>query len=118
MVLAAPAIAALQRRFSQPTLFCHPKNLCLVEHLFPGLRALPMYLPHLDKEYRADTSARQRVDLLRREVDLLICLRWDGQINHLLTIPEIEFYVPGAAEPTNHISVDQRAFVCPFTGNY
>jgi ADP-heptose:LPS heptosyltransferase len=118
MVLAAPAIAALRRRFSHLTLFCHPKNLRLAEHLFPGPRALPMYLPHLDKEHRADTSARQRVDLLRREVDLLICLRWDGQIDHLLTVPEIEFYVPGPAEPTSHVSVEQRDLVCPFTGSY
>jgi ADP-heptose:LPS heptosyltransferase len=118
MVLAAPALAALARRFSHLTLFCHPKNLRLAAHLFPGLRALPMYLPHLDKEHRPDTSARQRVDLLRREVDLLICLRWDGQIDHLLTIPEIEFYLPGPPGPTSHVTVDQRDLVCPFTGTY
>jgi len=118
MVLAAPAIAALRRRFSHLTLICHPKNLRLAEHLFPGLRALPLYLPHLDKEHRTDTSARQRVDLLRREVDLLICLRWDGQIDHLLTVPEIEYYMPGPGGPTSHVSVDQRALVCPFTGSY
>lgn len=118
MVLAAPAIAAMRRRFSHLTLFCHPKNLRLAEHLFPNLRALPLYLPHLDKEHQVDTCARQRVDLLRREVDLLICLRWDGQIDHLLTIPEIEFYVPGPVGPTSHVSVDQRALVSPFTGSY
>jgi ADP-heptose:LPS heptosyltransferase len=118
MVLAAPAIAALQRRFSRLTLFCHPKNLGLAEHLFPGLRALPLYLPHLDKEHRADASVRQRVELLRREVDLLICLRWDGQIDHLLTIPEIELYTPVPEDRTSHVTVDQRALVCPFTGTY
>jgi len=118
MVLAAPALAALERRFARLTLFCHPKNLRLANHLFPSQRALPLYLPHLDKEYRADTSGRQRVDLLRREIDLLICLRWDGQIDHLLTIPEIEFYMPGPAGPISHVSVDQRDLVCPFTGSY
>jgi ADP-heptose:LPS heptosyltransferase len=118
MVLAAPAIAALRRRFSHLTLFCHPKNLPLVEHLFPGLRAMPLYLPHLDKEHHADMSARQRVDLLRREVDLLICLRWDGQIDHLLTVPEIEFYIPGPVQPASHVSVDQHDLVSPFTGSY
>jgi ADP-heptose:LPS heptosyltransferase len=118
MVLAAPAIAALRRRFSDLTLFCHPKNLLLADHLFPGLRALPLYLPHLDKEYRADTTARQRVDLLRQEVDLVICLRWDGQIDHLLMVPEVEFYTPGPVRPTSHVSVDQRELVAPFTGRY
>jgi heptosyltransferase-2 len=118
LVLAAPAIAALQRRFSQLTLFCHPKNLPLAAHLFPGLRALPMYLPHLDKEHGADTRTGQRVELLRREVDLLICLRWDGQIDHLLTVPEIEFYTPGPEDPKSHVTVDQRALVSPFTGPY
>src|SRR5437588_288916 len=83
-ILAAPAIAALRRRFSHVTLFCHPQNLPLAEHLFPGLRALPVYLPHLDKEHGTDTQARERIELLRREVDLLICLRWDVQIQHLL----------------------------------
>jgi hypothetical protein len=118
LVLAAPAIAALRRRFAHLVLFCHPKNLCLAEHLFPGLRASPMYLPHLDKEHGTDTSVRQRVDLLRREVDLLICLRWDGQIAHLLTIPEVEFYTPGADSRTTHVTVEQRDLVAPFTGSY
>src|SRR5207245_11176682 len=111
-------IAGLRLRFSQLTLFCLPKTLALAGHLFPGLLALPLYLPHLDKEHRADSGARQRVDLLRREVDLLICLRWDGQIDHLLTVPEIEYYMPGPGGPTSHVSVEQRALVCPFTGSY
>jgi ADP-heptose:LPS heptosyltransferase len=118
LVLAAPAIAALQRRFSHLLLFCHPKNLRLAGHLFPGLRAFPMYLPHLDKQHGTDMSFRQRLELLRREVDLLICLRWDGQIAHLLTIPEIEFYTPGADSPTTHVTVEQRDLVGPFTGPY
>jgi ADP-heptose:LPS heptosyltransferase len=118
LILAAPAIAALARRFSSLTLFCHPKSLGLAEYLFPRLRALPIALPHLDKEFRPDTSFRQRLELLRREVDLLICLRWDGQIDHLLTIPDIEFYTPAAEDPKTHVSVDQRTLVCPFTGSY
>jgi ADP-heptose:LPS heptosyltransferase len=118
MVLAAPAIAALRHRFAHLTLFCHPKNIRLAEHLFPGLRAFAMYLPHLDKEHGTDTSVRQRVELLRREVDFLICLRWDGQIDRLLTVPEIEFYTPAAEDPRSHVTVDQRALISPFTGSY
>ena len=118
LILAAPAIAALTRRFSHLTLYCHPRNLRLAEYLFPRLRALPIALPHLDKEFHPDAGSRQRLELLRREVDLLICLRWDGQIDHLLTMPEIEFYTPGAESSKTHVSVDQRALVCPFTGTY
>jgi len=118
LILAAPAIAALRRRFSHLTLFCHPKNLRLAEHLFNGVRALPLYLPHLDKEHGPDTSVRQRIELLRREVDLLICLRWDVQIDHLLTSPDIEFYLPGPESRTQHVTVEQRALVQPFTGAY
>jgi ADP-heptose:LPS heptosyltransferase len=118
LILAAPAVAALTRRFSHLTLFCHPKNLRLAAYLFPQLRAFPLALPHLDKEYRPDTGSRQRLELLRREIDLLICLRWDGHIDHLLTIPEIEFYTPGAEDPKTHVSVDQRTLICPFTGSY
>lgn len=118
LILAAPAIAALARRFSCLTLFCHPKNLLLAQFLFPGLRALPLALPHLDKDFRPDAISRQRLEMLRREVDLLICLRWDGQIDHLLTCPDIEFYTPGAEPPKTHVTVDQRALVCPFTGEY
>jgi ADP-heptose:LPS heptosyltransferase len=118
LVLAAPAIAALERRFSRLTLFCHPKNLHLASHLFPTLRALPIYFPHLDKEHGAGTQVRQRAELLRREVDLLICLRWDGQIDQLLAIPEIEFHTPGDEGNKSHVTVEQRALVCPFTGSY
>ena len=86
--------------------------------LVSGPARLPLYFPHLDKEHGTDTNARQRVDLLRREVDLLICLRWDGYIDHLLTLPEIEFYTPGPEDRKTHVTIDQRALVCPFTGPY
>lgn len=118
LVLAAPAIAALRRRFSCLTLFCHPKNLPLAAHLFPGLRALPVSLPHLDKDHGTDTHVGRQAEVLRREVDLLICLRWDSWINQLLTIPEIELHALGEEGRLTHVAVEQRALVSPFTGSY
>jgi ADP-heptose:LPS heptosyltransferase len=118
MILAAPAIAALRRRFADLTLYCHPKNLGLANHLFPGLRTLPLHLPHLDKDHGGDTDAKSRWRMLRGEIDLLICLRWDGQCERLLTIPEIEYHVPGPAVTLRHVATEHRALVAPFTGAY
>ena len=57
LILAAPALAALQRRFEHLTLFCHPNNVALAGHLFPGIRRLALHLPHLDKERAPDSRA-------------------------------------------------------------
>jgi heptosyltransferase-2 len=118
LILAAPALAALRRRFTRLTLFCHPKNLPLAAHLFPGLTARPLHLPHLDKDRGGDDDARDRVRMLREEVDLLICLRWDGQIERLLTIPDIEYHTPGPAVANMHVAAEHHALVVPFTGPY
>jgi heptosyltransferase-2 len=118
LILAAPAIANLQRRFRSLTLFCQPKNLPLAAHLFPGLRARPMDLPHLDKERRGDPHPKARLEMLRREVDLLICLRWDGQIERLLTIPEVEYHARDPADLETHVAVEHRLLLSPFTGPY
>jgi ADP-heptose:LPS heptosyltransferase len=118
LILAAPAIAALQRRFAGLILFCYPKNLGLAAHLFPALRAVPILLPHLDKERRPDRQLQQRLELLRKEVDLLICLRWDHDCQRLLTIPDIEYHVPGAEVEERHVAAQHRDLVEPFTGSY
>ena len=118
LVLAAPAIAALRRRFNHLTLYCHPKNLPLAEHLFPGLKARPMHLPHLDKEHGHDRNSASRLRMLRDEIDLLICLRWDGQCERLVTIPDIEYHTPGPAATLRHVAAEHRDLVAPFTGGY
>src|SRR5205807_4736967 len=118
LILAAPAVAALQRRFSDLALLCHPRNVPLARHLFPALRALPMHLPHLDKERRIASGAQARLRTLREEIDLLICLRWDGQSERLLTIAEIEYHAPGPAQSSRHVAVDHRCLAAPFTGFY
>jgi ADP-heptose:LPS heptosyltransferase len=117
MVLAAPAIAALGRRFNDLTLLCHPKNLGLARHLFPDLRACPMQLPHLDKERSTPLEATARLAILH-EIDLLIGLRWDGQCERQLMVPDIEYHTPGPADADVHVTVQHRALVAPFTGYY
>jgi len=118
LILAAPAIAALQRRFSNLVLFCYPSNVGLAAHLFPGLRAIPMLLPHLDKDRRPDRHGQERRQLLRKEIDLLICLRWDYDCQRLLTIPDIEYHVPGLEMEETHVAARHRVLVEPFTGPY
>ena len=117
LILAAPAIAALGRRFNDLTLLCHPKNLGLARHLFPDLRICPMQLPHLDKERSRPMQAADRLRVLR-EIDLLIGLRWDGQCERQLMIPDIEYHTPGPADINVHVAVQHRALVAPFTGDY
>jgi len=118
LVLSAPALAALGRRFADLTLFCHPKNLPLADHLFPGLRTCPLHLAHLDKERRSGPSARQLLQTLGREIDLLICLRWDGESERLLVVPQIEYHLPGPSLMDRHIAAEQHDLVSRFTGPY
>lgn len=118
LILSAPAITALRRRFADLTLFCHPKNIPLARHLFPSLRACPFHLPHLDKERSGGPDGGQLVRLLRREIDTLICLRWDGESERLLTTPEIEYHTPGPALIDRHVTVEQHELVARFTGPY
>jgi ADP-heptose:LPS heptosyltransferase len=118
LILAAPAVAALLRRFDDLTLFCHPNSLALARHLFPEGRSLPIHLPHLDKDRGIGPGPQARLKTLRDEIDLLICLRWDGQCERLLTIPEIEYHIPGPADSDRHVTVDHRELVQAFTGPY
>jgi ADP-heptose:LPS heptosyltransferase len=118
LILSAPAITALGRRFADLTLFCHPKNLPLARHLFPGLRSLPFHLPHLDKERSGAPDVGKLLGILRREIDTLICLRWDGESERLLTIPQIEYHTPGPALIDRHVAVEQHELAARFTGPY
>src|SRR5438093_12349748 len=118
LILSAPALAALGRRFDALTLFCHPRNLSLAAHPFPRMSARALPLPHLDKERARDSDTRSRLRALRDEIDLLICLRWDGQIERLLTIPELEYHIPGTPRPDRHVAAEHRLLIAPFTGPY
>jgi ADP-heptose:LPS heptosyltransferase len=117
LILSAPAVAALRRRFDDVTLLCHPKSLALANYLFPGMPARPMQLPHLDKNRGFDTTAKERLKLLRDEIDLLICLRWDGQMERLLSIPEIEYHTPNP-HSDKHVAAEHHDIVMPFTRAY
>jgi heptosyltransferase-2 len=118
LILAAPAIAKLRQRFDSLTLFCHPKNLHLADHLFPGLRTQPLYLAHLDKDRGIHPDTKTRLRALRAEADLLICLRWDGQMERLLSVAELEYHAPSFAADHLHVSLEHRLLLGPFTGPY
>jgi ADP-heptose:LPS heptosyltransferase len=118
LILAAPAIAALRRRFLQLTLFCHPQNIALAAHLFPGLATVPILLPHLDKERGGRGQLHDGVRFLRSNIDLLICLRWDADCQRLLTFPALEYHVPGRETEERHVAALHRDLVEPFTGRY
>jgi heptosyltransferase-2 len=118
LILAAPAVAALERRFGQITLLVHPKNILLAEQFFPRVRALPFDMPHLDKNRGPDVQQRARLCGLREQIDLLICLRWDEQSDRLLTIPDIEYHTPGPALGQRHVAAEHRSLVLPLTGPY
>jgi ADP-heptose:LPS heptosyltransferase len=118
LVLAAPALAALRRRFSELTLFCHPKNIGLAAHLFPGLATAPILLPHLDKDRGRQAQLQESIRFLRSNIDLLICLRWDADCQRLLTFPELEYHVPGLETEERHVAALHRDLVGPFAGRY
>ena len=117
LILSAPAVAALRRRFDDVTLLCHPKSTTLAGYLFPGMRTLPIQLPHLDKNRGPDTTGKERLRLLRDELDLLICLRWDGQMERLLSIPDIEYHTPNP-HSDKHVAAEHHDIVMPFTRGY
>jgi heptosyltransferase-2 len=117
LVLAAPAIAALRRRFQDLTLFCQPATVTLAEHLFPGLPLRPVCLPHLDKERRPPAAAHPLADL-RDCVDLLLCLRWDREMERLLETAGVEYHASWLDRLDVHVAAEHRAVVAPFTGEY
>jgi heptosyltransferase-2 len=117
MVLAAPAIAALQRRFPDPILYCHPRTLPLARHLFPDLRCRTVTLSHLDKDRRLPHSLNP-LTALTDELDLLISLRWDATIDRLLNESAVDFVTSGEEGFETHVAVEQCRVVAPFTGWY
>jgi heptosyltransferase-2 len=119
LVLASPAIAALRRRFTDLTLFCHPKSIGLAEHLFPGLPARPVLFPHLDKDRTSDRGASWRLRAaLWGQVDLLICLRWDEHIQCLVAGLDCDCRGGGGASIDTHVAVEHRRVVFPYTDGY
>jgi heptosyltransferase-2 len=119
LVLAAPAIAALRRRFDDLTLFCHPRNVPLAHHLYPGLATHPLLLPHLDKDRVSQPRDLPRLLAgLREHADLVFCLRWDRPVEVLLPEVDLEYRVFPSESPLAHVTVEHRASVLPYTGAY
>ncbi len=119
LVLASPAIAALRRRFTDLTLFCHPKSIGLAEHLFPGLPTSGVLFPHLDKERTLDRNADVRLrTTLRGRVDLLVCLRWDEHVRRLVGTLDCDCRGSGGASIDTHVAVEHYRVVFPFTDSY
>ncbi|HZT79115.1 MAG TPA: glycosyltransferase family 9 protein [Gemmataceae bacterium] len=116
-VLAAPAVAALLRRFPDALLFCHPATAPLARHLFPGLRLQTILLPHLDRDRNTDPDALP-VESLRDSVDLLVCLRWDRHIARLVEASGLDYRGSGLDVLDLHVAAEQRAVVAPLTGPY
>jgi heptosyltransferase-2 len=117
LVLAAPALTALQRRFSDLTLLCHPESAALAQHLFPRLALRPVLLPHLDRARRLDLRARP-LAALRGQFDLLICLRWDDHVRVQLDDSGLSYHAARTDSLDVHVAVEQREVIAPWTGPY
>jgi ADP-heptose:LPS heptosyltransferase len=118
LVLASPAIAALRRRFADLTLFCHPKSIGLAGHLFPGLPASGVLIPYLDKERTRDRNAHARLQAaLQGRVELLVCLRWDEQIERVVRKLDCDYRGIGGTIDT-HVALEHRRAVFPYTDAY
>jgi heptosyltransferase-2 len=117
LVLAAPALAALQRQFADVTLLCHPDSAALARHLFPGLALRPVLLPHLDRTRHLDLGARPLAALGGR-FDLLICLRWDEYLKAQLDDPGLSYHAAATDCLDVHVTVEQREVIAPWTGPY
>jgi heptosyltransferase-2 len=117
LVLAAPAIAALQRRFDDLTLLCHPGSEGLAHHLFPGLPLQPILFPHLDRNCRTPMHARPLLSM-RDEFDLFICLRWDACIRRHLNEAAVTYQACDLDDLDVHVTLEHRQAVEPWTGPY
>jgi heptosyltransferase-2 len=119
LVLSAPALAALDRRFSDITLFCHPRSMPLARHLFPRMKPRPVLFPHLDKDRGADLyDLSQTRAALRVEADLLISLRWDSLVEDLVRSLDVDSRIYGRPADETHVALEHRWIVFPFTGWY
>jgi heptosyltransferase-2 len=117
LVLAAPAIAALQRRFDELTLLCHPDSVALARHLFPGLALRPILLPHLDRRYKRGMDFQPLVEI-RDEFDLFICLRWDAIIKTHLDAAGVTYQASESDTLDVHVAAEQRDVIATWTGPY
>lgn len=117
LVLAAPAIAALRRRYPQLTLLCHPDTVPLARHLFSSLGLQPITLPHLDRTRSVSPDARPLRSCQGR-FDLLVALRWDNHIREQLEDAEIPYYGSERDGLDVHVAVEQRDLLAPLTGSY
>jgi heptosyltransferase-2 len=117
MILAAPAIAALRRRFRELTLLCHSETLPLADRLFAGLSLRPIHLPHLDRTRCQDPDSRPLREL-RGCYDLIVALRWDPQIKSHLDDSDIPYQASERDGLDVHVAVEQRDLLTPCTGHY
>ncbi len=117
LILAAPAIAAIVRRWRDVTLLCHPETEGLAHHLFPGLATRPILFPHLDRTRKSDLRARPLAEF-DRSFDLLLCLRWDGELKLHLYETAIPWHASEQEELAIHAAVEQREVIAPWTGCY
>jgi heptosyltransferase-2 len=116
-VLAAPALAALQRQFDDLVLLCNPNTLKLAAHLFPELPREPILFPHLDKNRRLSLSARP-LSAYRDEFDLLVCLRWDSYMSPHVEEAGIPYYSSGLDVLDLHVAIEHYQTVCILTDPY
>ena len=117
LVLAAPALAALRRRFNDLTLLCHPDTVPLARHLFADLVLRPILLPHLDRQRRMAMNARP-LDAIRDEFDLVVCLRWDACIKSHLDNAGISYQASEFDTLDVHVAIEQHEAVAAWTGTY
>jgi heptosyltransferase-2 len=117
LVLAAPAIAAIVRRWGNPTLLCHPETKGLAHHLFPGLATRPILFPHLDRTRKSYLLARPLAEF-DRSFDLLLCLRWDSELKIHLCETAIAWHASEQEELDIHVAVEQREAMVAWTGPY
>jgi len=117
LILAAPALAALQRRFDDLVLLCSPHTTKLAAHLFPDLPLEPIVFPHLDKTRRLDLKARP-LSKYRGQFDLLLCLRWDSYLKPHVKEAGISYHASGLDVLDLHVVIEHYQTVCLLTGSY
>src|SRR5437773_9291218 len=76
LILSSPAIRAVQRRYSDVTLFVSSRNMGLARLLFGDIDLRPLDLPHPSKG-----GAGRQGDADLSEFDLVLFLRHDHVLN-------------------------------------
>jgi heptosyltransferase-2 len=117
LILAAPAIAALRRRFDDLVLLCHPRTASLAEHLYLGLPLRPVVLPHLDKTRRLPMSARP-LNAISGDLDMLVCLRWDAYMQEQVESAGVPYHASRLDLLDIHVAAEHRRVVVELAGGY